>query len=1242
MRILAIRGKNLASLAEPFEVQLEQGVLKQAGLFAITGPTGSGKSTILDALCLALYDKMPRLPAGHGVAIGHKDEEDAIRVKSHDVSSILRRGTASAYAEVDFIGNDKHSYQARWEISRARGKVNGRLQAQKIRLVNLDTQEKIGEKKTDILEAIEQRIGLTFDQFRRSVLLAQGDFAAFLQAKKDERSNLLEKITGTDIYTELSIAAFERAKQEKQRLDSLKDRLVDKVPLAAEERTELEQKIQQIADQLSELQQQIKDKDALLDWFSLHQKLKQQQSLAEDVVQQSQLSWDANKEDRECLQQVEKVQPLRVLVQQADDLAQELFVAETSLKNSQQTLIEAEIKSKEKAASLQASEQQHSDAMEQHKQAQPLLHKARQLDTQIDSSHLLLDGLVEKSKTQSQQWQRSQSKFDELDQTQSEQKQSLQQLAIWQEQQSAIKGIANEWGRWEVVIKDYCALQAEFQQLNKEKSVVNSDIEKQEALLTQGQIKKTALDEEKNKLIQAISSLEQQASDHSLSDIHQQKVTLEGQKEQFDRAIELAEKCLELRTTQQNDQQTLIGVEDRFKQAIKRLEALKSEQVIKVKQLAEAQQAFNLLQAANQKTAEDLRALLEDEQPCPVCGAEEHPWANKLLPSINQPLVEQGERLATLNHEKDQLITEQSQNESVIKQSEKDKALLSTRITQSLSQLTLLSEKWQITVLDTKPEWDLLEEADILNFRQQSKQLKQQYLGLVKQEKIVLDWQQQITQLRATLETANQQGAELMIERSELEKKLVEQRVDLSNKEKGCGRLSLNILDLADQLNTPFSQVSDWQSQLNQAGNVFLQKIRDEVKQWQKNIEQFETTEKLLIETKRNWAVAESDKLQQHKLHSQYQAEQEKQGQQYQVLVDDRKAYFSGQSANELEDKLTNQIKQTETKNELANKALSSAITDIETSKRTLDHWQTEKNRRKENKIAANQKLETAMQALTISRQTLDSLLTKNTSWIEAQKEKNKALITVQQEASATLKVKNENLLLHDAKTPTESEIQISEQKQQCIQQQQNLVKDKEKNGFLLHADDEKISFGKALQTELKTQNQCWEKWESLNELIGSSTGQKFRVFAQGLTLETLLSYTNRHLQDFAKRYHLQRVPGSDLELQVIDRDMADEVRSVYSLSGGESFLVSLALALGLASLSSNRIQVESLFIDEGFGSLDQETLDIAIASLDTLQSLGRKVGVISHVPVLVERIGAQVVIEKMGGGQSLVRVRGF
>ncbi len=141
--------------------------------------------------------------------------------------------------------------------------------------------------------------------------------------------------------------------------------------------------------------------------------------------------------------------------------------------------------------------------------------------------------------------------------------------------------------------------------------------------------------------------------------------------------------------------------------------------------------------------------------------------------------------------------------------------------------------------------------------------------------------------------------------------------------------------------------------------------------------------------------------------------------------------------------------------------------------------------------------------------------------------------------------------------------------------------------------------------------------------------------------MDVLLGFANRHLRNLARRYRLQRIEDS-LSLLVIDQDMADEVRSVHSLSGGESFLVSLALALALASLSSQRVNVESLFIDEGFGTLDADTLRNAMDALDSLQSLGRKVGVISHVPEMSERIATQIQVQRMSGSQSRIVIAGI
>ena len=175
---------------------------------------------------------------------------------------------------------------------------------------------------------------------------------------------------------------------------------------------------------------------------------------------------------------------------------------------------------------------------------------------------------------------------------------------------------------------------------------------------------------------------------------------------------------------------------------------------------------------------------------------------------------------------------------------------------------------------------------------------------------------------------------------------------------------------------------------------------------------------------------------------------------------------------------------------------------------------------------------------------------------------------------------------------------------------------------------------------ELEGKQRVAEQWAKLNKLLGSADGAKFKVIAQSYTLNHLLRHANRHLSYLSKRYKLQQVPGT-LALQVIDCDMCDEVRTVYSLSGGESFLISPALALGLSSLSSNNLKVESLFIDEGFGSLDADSLRTAMEALEQLQMQGRKVGVISHVQEMSERISVQVQVHKKINGKSVLTVVG-
>jgi len=281
----------------------------------------------------------------------------------------------------------------------------------------------------------------------------------------------------------------------------------------------------------------------------------------------------------------------------------------------------------------------------------------------------------------------------------------------------------------------------------------------------------------------------------------------------------------------------------------------------------------------------------------------------------------------------------------------------------------------------------------------------------------------------------------------------------------------------------------------------------------------------------------------------------------------------------------------------------------------------------------------------TISRELLAELLQKDSAWLVAEKKALDLLKKNEITIKATLDERRKKLELHQAaEVRPQGEEETMENLQVLLKEATLLLESMMKrNGeidatFAAHkAAKEKV---KKIEKELPVKESLSENWKKLNELFGSATGSKFKEIAQGYTLDVLLTYANRHLQELSKRYELKRIPDT-LGLEVVDLDMLGEVRSVHTLSGGESFLVSLALALGLSSLSSNRMKVESLFIDEGFGSLDADTLRIAMDALERLQTQGRKIGVISHVSEMNEHIATQIRVEKSVSGRSKIEVVG-
>ena len=324
MRILAVRGENLASLEAAFEIDLTVGPLGRAGLFAITGPTGAGKSTLLDAICLCLYDKTPRLAERGGNPVRLEGVEDPTALAANDQRNILRRGAGEGWAEVDFSARGGSEWTARWHVWRARKSPSGTVQSQDWSLRRRGDpvdQPVAAGKKSEVEEAIRSRVGLDFEQFRRSVLLAQGDFAAFLRATETERATLLEQMTGTEIYTRLSREAFFKGRELSKARELLEVKRAEHGVLEDEARTAAEAALQAADAARTEAEQAVKSADVAVTWHTEDLTLGKMMDDAQGRVKRAEEAIVAAAPRRGRFERLESAWPLRAQAAEVDRAA---------------------------------------------------------------------------------------------------------------------------------------------------------------------------------------------------------------------------------------------------------------------------------------------------------------------------------------------------------------------------------------------------------------------------------------------------------------------------------------------------------------------------------------------------------------------------------------------------------------------------------------------------------------------------------------------------------------------------------------------------------------------------------------------------------------------------------------------------------------------------------------------------------------------------------------------------------
>jgi exonuclease SbcC len=828
--------------------------------------------------------------------------------------------------------------------------------------------------------------------------------------------------------------------------------------------------------------------------------------------------------------------------------------------------------------------------------------------------------------------------------------QHAEQNAIWQQlnayltEQQALEPLAENWKHWQSELTRYTSLNKQRTEditaAEKIQSTVDKNQQRLSVLQTDIDVKKQVLHDQQT----ALAQLKQQEARYSLTQLHQDKEHLELESQLLSRAITLSTQAVAVHTQISQDTQRLISIEQTLEITSRQLNTLNQQQAINDISLDEAKKALALIEATSHKDAEQLRMLLIQDQPCPVCGALEHPWQTHAIALNSQHTQAQQQRVDELEQEKSNLIKAITSNFQAIEQHKEQATELNRKIITAQETNDTLLNAWHTLVLPNKPDLELQDAKLLPLLTAHYERVTADLAQLKQQEKTALAVQQQIKNAQRLFDTAKQAQESLSNEHTALDKQLTQHKTELRAYLATVDNLESQLNNLVESLAVPCGQLANWQTYL--ASPAALGKKIDEFKRSQQQL--VEIGKKLESNLQQIQLTAQAcEQFQQQLTLKQTAIQHETEQKQSLVLERDtliascRGDFNRPVNADTIEQQLTQQLERAKIAQQNAANTVNQASTELASQKTQQDHWQTERTRRDDKLQKSLATLNHALEQLAINREQLSELLQQDQHWLDEQKATIAQLEKALQAATALLTVKTDDRKQHENLAVAIPEVTAMQTATELQQQKQSLSEQTQECNLQLREDDKKLASNTHLKAELDKQRQRWEQWQSLNELIGSANGAKFRVFAQSLTLEALLIHSNKHLADFAKRYALQRVPSSDLELQIIDKDMADDVRSVHSLSGGESFLVSLALALGLASLSSNKTQVESLFIDEGFGSLDPETLDIAIASLDTLQALGRKVGVISHVPILVERIGAKVVVEKQGGGKSTVTIVG-
>ncbi|MCX7899009.1 MAG: AAA family ATPase, partial [Methylocystis sp.] len=628
MRVLAVRGGNLASLAEKFELDFEAEPLRSAGLFAIAGETGSGKSTILDALCLALYDKFPRV-AAPGSGEGSPDPSGDT-LSAGDPRAILRRGAGTGFAEVDFIARDGERYRARCDLQRARGKAAGKLQNRGRSLWRVGKAGEMTPLESGV-EPVNRRIveltDLTFEQFRRTALLAQGEFDAFLRAEPKERAELLEKITGAEIYGRLSRRAFEMDREAQQKVSLIERRRTDVRILSDDMRaSKLGERAESLKKQAALESERAQVANALRRSNALYEaQLKFDQAFA--AHRDAQRVADNLMPQREKLNALHRLEPVRALKAEVDrtcvsldEAGREAESARIAAEEAVAAASRARAREEAESAALAALDREASELAPVWKQATILDARVASLAQEENKARAALEAARRRK-------QDAHEKHEEKARQKDKTFAALEQARVELQELATALPLAERWDEIQEWLQKRAELQDKRRADESELRRVAEDISRGEKIrdafdsadkgdmsareTLRGQIA------ERSAALDAMDENAAQREDSDLSDRQEIIRTLLSEAKNYEAAHVLA-----ARAAQQSED--YLGEALTLASRISELETLRAEQS---RESRDAERLGELAESAAHPLAIRMRASLVEGAECPVCGARAHPFA---------------------------------------------------------------------------------------------------------------------------------------------------------------------------------------------------------------------------------------------------------------------------------------------------------------------------------------------------------------------------------------------------------------------------------------------------------------------------------------------------------------------------------------------------------------------------------------------------------------------------------------